>query len=121
VSFSLKRVLRFAIALLGLQLTAQQVAEVGLAGAAIIGTTLIVTFVFAKRFGRMLGMERGLAELIGAGTSICGASAVIAVNTVTEAADEDVAYAVACVTFFGSIAMFVYPFMPGLLHLTQRA
>jgi uncharacterized integral membrane protein (TIGR00698 family) len=121
VSFTLKKVLRFAIALLGLQLTAQQVAEVGVSGVAIILTTLIATFGFAKWFGRMLGVERGLAELIAAGTSICGASAVIAVNTVTEAADEDVAYAVACVTVFGSIAMFAYPLLPGLLHLSPRA
>jgi uncharacterized membrane protein YadS len=48
---------------------------------------------------------------------ICGASAVIATNTVTNAHDEDVAYAVACVTVFGSVAMFTYPLLPGLLHL----
>jgi len=121
VSFTLKKVLRIAIALLGLQLTAQQVAEVGVSGLAIILTTLIATFGFAKWFGRVLGVERQLTELIGAGTSICGASAVIAVNTVTDAGDEDVAYAVACVTIFGSIAMFAYPLLPGLLHLTPRA
>jgi uncharacterized integral membrane protein (TIGR00698 family) len=65
-------------------------------------------------------VERGLAELIAAGTSICGASAVIAVNTVTDAKDEDVAYAIACVTVFGSIAMFLYPLLPALLHLSPR-
>ena len=59
--------------------------------------------------------------MIAAGTSICGASAVIATNTVTKAHDEDVAYAVACVTVFGSIAMFVYPLLPGLLHLDPHA
>jgi uncharacterized integral membrane protein (TIGR00698 family) len=58
--------------------------------------------------------------LIAAGTSICGASAVIATNTVTRARDEDVAYAVACVTVFGSIAMFTYPLLPGLLHLSSH-
>lgn len=56
----------------------------------------------------MLGVERKLSELIAARTSICGVSAVIATNTVTGAHDEDDAYAVACVTVFGSIAMFVY-------------
>jgi uncharacterized integral membrane protein (TIGR00698 family) len=67
--------------------------------------------------GRVLGVERKLAQLIAAGTSICGASAVIATNTVTSAPDEAVAYAVACVTVFGSIAMFAYPLLPGLLDL----
>lgn len=121
VTFSLKRVLRFAIILLGLQLTAQQIAGVGITGVAVIATALIATFLFTKWFGRLIGVERKLAELIAAGTSICGASAVIATNTVTEAHDEDVAYAVACVTVFGSIAMFLYPVLPGFLHLDPRA
>ncbi len=60
-------------------------------------------------------------QLISAGTSVCGASAVIATNTVTDAHDEDVAYAVACVTVFGSIAMFAYPTLGTLLHLDPRA
>ena len=117
VVFSLKRLLRLAIILLGLQLTAQQVAAVGATGMAIIVVTLLSTFLVTKALGRLFGVERGLAELIAAGTSICGASAVIATNTVTRAADEDVAYAVACVTVFGSLSMFLYPALPGLLHL----
>lgn len=121
VMFSLRRVLRFAIILLGLQLTAEQVVEVGAGGIAVIAATLVCTFLFTTWLGRMIGVDRKLSELIAAGTSICGASAVIATNTVTDAHDEDVAYAVACVTVFGSIAMFVYPLLPGLLHLDAHA
>ena len=121
VRFSLRRILRVAIVLLGLQLTAAQVIEVGATGIAIIALTLVATFVFTTWLGRVIGVEPKLAELIAAGTSICGASAVIATNTVTRAHDEDVAYAVACVTVFGSLAMFLYPLLPGLLHLTPHA
>jgi uncharacterized integral membrane protein (TIGR00698 family) len=121
IVFSLRKILRIAIILLGLQLTAGQVMEVGATGLAVIALTLISTFLFTTWLGRMLGVERKLSELIAAGTSICGASAVIATNTVTGAHDEDVAYAVACVTVFGSIAMFVYPLLPGLLHLDPHA
>jgi uncharacterized integral membrane protein (TIGR00698 family) len=71
--------------------------------------------------GKWLGVERKLTQLIAAGTSICGASAVIAANTVTNGDDEDVAYAVACVTIFGSVAMFAYPLLPPLLHLDPHA
>ena len=117
VVFSLKRLLRLAIILLGLQLTTQQVMAVGGTGMAIIAGTLLATFLVTKALGRALGVERRLAELIAAGTSICGASAVIATNSVTRAPDEDVAYAVACVTVFGSLSMFLYPALPGLLHL----
>jgi uncharacterized integral membrane protein (TIGR00698 family) len=121
VVFSLRKILRFAIFLLGLQLTAWQVLEVGVKGIAVIAFTLISTFIFTTWLGRRLGVDPKLAELIAAGTSICGASAVIAANAVTGGRDEDVAYAVACVTVFGSIAMFVYPLLPGLLHLSPHA
>ncbi len=117
IAFSLRKILRLAIILLGLQLTASQVAAVGAAGLGIIALTLVATFLFTQWFGRVIGVEPKLVELIAAGTSICGASAVIATNTVTEAPDEDVAYAVACVTVFGSISMFLYPVLPALLHL----
>ena len=121
VTFSMRTLLRFAIILLGLQLTFAQVMEVGASGVAIIVTTLVATFAFTVSLGRLIGVERKLAELIAAGTSICGASAVIATNTVTNARDEDVAYAVACVTIFGSTAMFLYPLLPGLLHLDPHS
>jgi uncharacterized integral membrane protein (TIGR00698 family) len=98
-----------------------QVMEVGASGVAIIATTLFATFAFTVWLGRLLGVDRRLAELIAAGTSICGASAVIATNTVTRAHDEDVAYAVACVTIFGSVAMFAYPLLPGLFGLDPHA
>ena len=121
VIFSLRRILRFAIVLLGLQLSVEQVFAIGAADVTVIVVTLSVTFAFTTWLGRLLGVERKLAELIAAGTSVCGASAVIATNTVTDAPDEDVTYAVACVTVFGSIAMFVYPVLTGFLHLTPRA
>ena len=120
VVFSLRRLLRLAIILLGLQLTAQQVTAVGATGMSIIVITLLTTFLVTKALGWFFGVERRLAELIAAGTSVCGASAVIATNSVTGAPDEDVAYAVACVTVFGSLSMFLYPALPGLLHLNAH-
>jgi uncharacterized integral membrane protein (TIGR00698 family) len=120
VVFSLRRILRLGIILLGLQLMASQVVQVGLTGIAVIITTLVTTFVFTRWLGRAMGVAPQLAELIGAGTAICGASAVIATNTVTRARDSDVAYAVACVTIFGSLSMFLYPMLPALLHLNAE-
>lgn len=121
VTFSLRRLLRAAIILLGLQLTVAQVIEVGGSGVAIIVATLVATFAFTTWMGRLLGVDRKLTQLIAAGTSICGASAIIATNTVTGAPDEDAAYAVACVTVFGTVALFGYPLLPGLLHLDPHA
>jgi uncharacterized integral membrane protein (TIGR00698 family) len=120
VKFALRPILRLAIILLGLQLTIAQVAAVGAPGLAVVLTTLGATFFFTLWLGRRLGVDAKLAQLIATGTSICGASAVIAANTVAEGTDEDVAYAVACVTVFGTLAMFLYPALPGFLHLDAR-
>jgi uncharacterized integral membrane protein (TIGR00698 family) len=121
VAFSARRLLRVGIVLLGAQLTASQIAEVGATGLAILAASVFATFLVTQWLGRLIGVDRKLTELIAGGTSICGASAVIATNTVTAAPEEDVAYALACVTLFGSIAMFVYPLLPGLLDLTPRS
>lgn len=121
IAFSLRKILRFAIALLGLQLSAAQIIDVGFTGLAIIAATLVATFCFTTRLGRWLGVEPELARLIAAGTSICGASAVVAANAITRARDEDVAYAIACVAVFGTLAMVSYPALADLARLGPRA
>jgi uncharacterized integral membrane protein (TIGR00698 family) len=121
VAFSMRRILRSAILLLGLQLSVAQVGEVGGVSLGIIAATLAGSFLFTVWLGRVLGIDHKLAELIAAGTSICGASAVVAANTVTRASDEDVAYSVACVTVFGSASMLLYPALATLLQLTPHA
>lgn len=120
IGFSMRRLLRLAIILLGVQLTFGQVAETGVRGVAIILAAVGTTFLFTLAVGRLIGADPRLTRLIAAGTSICGASAVAAANSVVDAHDEDVAYAVACVTVFGSIAMFVYPLLQGALDLAPR-
>ncbi len=121
IKFCLRRILRLGVAMLGLQLTVAQITEVGGRGVAIILATTICTFLFTTWAGAALRVDRRLAQLIAGGTSICGASAVIATNSVTRASDEDVSYAIACVTVFGSVAMCLYPLLPVLLHLDAHA
>ena len=121
IRFSLRRILRFAIVLLGFQLSARQIAEVGGMGLFVVAVTLAAAFCFTTWLGRRLGVDRKLAELIAAGTSICGASAIVATNAVTEGTDEDVAYAIAVVTLFGCASMLLYPFGDALMHMTAHA
>jgi uncharacterized integral membrane protein (TIGR00698 family) len=120
-AFSLRHVLRLSIILLGMQITARQAAELGATGLAGIAAALVATLGFTVLAGRALGLPRGLALLIGVGTSICGASAVIAAKAATGGEDEDAAHAIACVTLFGTIATFGYPIAQGLLGLAPRA
>lgn len=120
VAFSLRRILRFSIILLGLQITAQQAIEVGGAGIALIAAGLLSTLFVTVPLGRVLGVPRGLALLVGVGTSICGASAIISAKAAVQGDDEDAAYAIASITLFGTAAILLYPIANGFLHLTPR-
>ncbi|MGR3279015.1 YeiH family putative sulfate export transporter [Acaryochloris sp. 'Moss Beach'] len=121
IKFTLKRILRLAIMLLGLRLSASQILEVGPKGLGIVAVVLGSTFIFTCWLGRQLGVSRQLSQLIASGTSICGASAVVATNSVIEGSDEDVAYAVTIVTVFGTLSMLLYPLLFGWLALTPEA
>lgn len=121
VSLSVKKVLRTGIVLMGFQLTLGQLEGIGLHGILIVAVVLTSTFIFTKTMARVLGVDRKLGELIAAGTSVCGASAVIAVNTVTRGEDEDVAYAIACVTVFGTLSMLIMPVLGGALALAPES
>ncbi len=121
VQFSMRQLLRLAVVMLGFQITFKQVFEVGGRGMAVIATALVATFLFTCWLGARLGVERRLVQLIAAGTSICGASAVVAANSVAKGSEEDVTYAIACVTVFGTLAMFVLPPLASVMLLDSYA
>ena len=105
VNFSKQNLLRLGVVLYGLRLTAQDIGHVGLAGVATDALVLGSTFALACVIGiRWLGMDRKTAMLIGAGSSICGAAAVMAAELVVKARAEKVTVAVATVVVFGTIA-----------------
>jgi uncharacterized integral membrane protein (TIGR00698 family) len=118
--FSLKKLLRVSIVLLGLQLSLGQVLAIGPQAVAIIVITTITTFAFTNWLGKRLGVNRKLTKLIAAGTSICGASAIVATNSVIDGSDEDMAYAVTIITLFGSLSMLLYPYLSSLLKLSPE-
>ena len=120
IAFSLKRILRLSIILLGLRLSLPQILAVGPVGLVIVFVTLTSTFVFTCWFGRQIGVDRKLTKLIAAGTSICGASAIVATNGVVESKDKDVAYAVAIVTIFGTLSMLLYPLLSTFAQITSE-
>ncbi|KEZ97747.1 membrane protein [Xanthomonas vasicola pv. vasculorum NCPPB 895] len=115
VRFSKANLLRLGIILYGLRLTFQDIGNVGWTGVAIDATVLCSTFGLACFLGvRVFGLDRNTAMLIGAGSSICGAAAVMATEPVVRGRAEQVMVAVATVVVFGTLAMFLYP---ALYHL----
>jgi len=121
ITYSLKKILRIAIVLLGFRITFQQIYSVGLAGMIADAVMLISTFMLAIWLGKKLfNIDGDTSILVGSGSSICGASAVLATEGVISSEAYKAALAVATVTIFGTIGMFVYPilykagYLPGL-------
>ena len=110
VAFSKNELLRLGIILYGLRVTFQDIGHIGWQGAAVDIVMLVSTFGLAYWLGtRFFGLDARLAILIGAGSSICGAAAVMATAPVARARAEHVAVAVATVVTFGTVGMFLYP------------
>lgn len=122
VTFSKQSLLRLGIVLYGLRLTFQDISQVGVSGVIIDACMLTSTFALAYFVGvRLFKLEPDAVMLIGAGSSICGAAAVMATEPVLRARSEQVTVAVSTVVVFGSVAIFLYPLLHGLSFLHGRA
>lgn len=120
VAAAVRPVLRAAIVLLGLQVTLGALLSLGAGALALAVAVVGLTLPFTIWLGRRMGVEPTLAALIGTGTAICGASAIVAANQVTKGRDGDVAYALAVITLCGTGAMLLWPFLAGPLGLDAR-
>ena len=110
VRFCLVRILRLGIILLGIRLSLTQVGEIGLRSLPIIIGVVITALLTVTFVSRRAGLSARLGTLIAVGTSICGTTAIVATAPTIGAKDDEVAYAVTCITLFGVMAMIVYPF-----------
>lgn len=116
-----KKLLRVGIILLGFKLSLVDLANFGLAGIAVIAICVATTFLLTLMIGRILGVPKITRLLVATGFSICGASAVVAMSSVADPEakhEKDAVQAIALVTIYGTIAMFVLPAMVPLLPLS---
>lgn len=117
VSFSKQTLLRLGVVLYGIRLTFQDIRHVGFAGVIIDTVVVCSTFALAWVLGtRLFGLDRRTAMLIGVGSSICGAAAVMATEPVVRGRSDQVTVAVSTVVVFGTLAIFLYP---ALYHLNS--
>ncbi len=117
VTFSKQTLLRLGIILYGVRLTFQDIAHVGIAGVAIDVLVLSSTFILSWWMGtRLFKLDRETAVLIGAGSAICGAAAVMATEPVVRGRAEQVTVAVSTVVVFGTVAIFLYPALYHFIH-----
>ncbi len=120
VTFAAKKILRLAIILYGFRITFQQIGDVGVVGLTVAVVMLTSTFLLGVLAGtKLFGLDRDTAMLTAAGSSICGAAAVLATEPVLKSEPQKSATAVSTVVLFGTISMFLYPMLYGLgvIHL----
>ena len=110
-TFSVKKVLRLGIILLGIRLSIFDVFKLGTLGVPIVLVCILGALFFTTRLNKWLKLPERLGTLIAVGTSICGVSAIVATGPAIDAKDEEVAYAVAVITIFGILATLVYPYV----------
>ncbi len=112
IVFSAKQLLRLAIIFYGFRITFQQIMEVGAAGFTVSVVMLTTTILLGSWAGmKLFRLDRDTSVLTAAGSSICGAAAVLATEPVLRAEPHKSAVAVGTVVLFGTISMFLYPML----------
>jgi len=122
VDFARSKLLRIGIVLFGFRLTFQDILGVGVGGIAIDLVMVTSVFLLATWLGtRVFKLDRETSMLVGTGSAICGAAAVLAAEPVLKAHAHKVSVAVATVVVFGTLGMFLYPFLYAPLQLSAHA
>lgn len=118
--FAAKRLLRLGVVLLGFHLAVGEVLALGGPGLIVVATVVTATFFGTQWLGRLLGVSPSMSLLVATGFSICGASAIAAVEGVADADEEEVAFSIGLVTLCGSLAIVVLPLLAGPLGLADE-
>jgi uncharacterized integral membrane protein (TIGR00698 family) len=122
IKFSSKKLLRLAIILYGFRLTFQNISDVGITAILIDIIIISVTLGLGMLIGKLLKIDKEIALLTSTGSAICGAAAVLGMESVLNNKPHKTAIAVSTVVIFGTIAMFLYPvlYRSGIVHLTDQ-
>ena len=115
IQFSLKLILRFGIICLGIRLGLLDILKIGVIGIPLIILCIVSALVIVNYLSKLIDVPSKMAALIAVGTSICGATAIVATGPAINAKKEEITYAIANITIFGIIAMFAYPFLANFI------
>ena len=121
LKFTSKKILKFAIILLGLSLNITTILKVGKMSLTVMVFTLLTCFGGGYFIGKALGLNWKLSNLISAGTGICGGSAIAAIAPTIDADDNDIAYAMSATFLFDMAMIVLFPIMGNSLGMTEQA
>jgi uncharacterized integral membrane protein (TIGR00698 family) len=121
IRFAFQTLLRLAIVLLGAGFSFLSAVAIGGKALGMVAALMVLALAVAHGLGRLAAVHDKLATLIGVGTAVCGNSAISATAPVIGASDEDMAFAIATNTLFGTLAVFAYPLLGHALGLSDAA
>ena len=110
-TFSIKYLLKLGIIFLGIRLSVSDILQYGSQGLIVIIPCIAISIFIVKSLRSYFNVSDNLSLLIAVGTSICGATAIVALAPAINAKKEEISYAIANITVFGLIAMFLYPLL----------
>lgn len=115
-----KKVLQWAVILLGFGLNLTQIAQVGATSLPVIVSTISTALITAFIVAKLMHIPAKIATLVGVGSSICGGSAIAATAPVIDADDEEIAQAISVIFLFNVIAALVFPTFGSMLGLSNE-
>lgn len=119
ITFALKKILKWGIVLLGVKLNFALFISLGPMIALLIVFMITLALVSASYIGKHYKLPPKLAILLGVGSSICGASAIVAMGPAIQAEEEETAIAVTVISLLGAIGVIIYSFAAKYLPLTD--
>jgi uncharacterized integral membrane protein (TIGR00698 family) len=118
ITFSSKKILQWAVIILGFSLNLSTIAKVGTQSLPVIICTILTSLITAIILMKLLKIDKKVACLIGVGSSICGGSAIAATSPVIDADDEEVAQSISVIFLFNVLAALIFPTLGyNVLHL----
>lgn len=120
VNFTSKKILQWAVVLLGFGMNLTEILRVGAQSLPIIISTIATSLILAYIMYRAMKMPSRISTLIGVGSSICGGSAIAATAPVIGANDEEIAQSISVIFLFNVIAALIFPTLGGALGLSNE-
>jgi len=114
-AFSIKYILKLGIIFLGIRLSISDILLYGSQGLLVIIPCIVISILIVKNLRGYFQVSDNLSLLIAVGTSICGATAIVALAPAINAKKEEISYAIANITIFGLLAMFLYPLLAHII------
>ncbi len=119
ITFTSKKILQYAIILLGFGMNLFEIFHVGSQSLLIIISTISTALIVSYVFSKVMNIDHDIATLVGVGSSICGGSAIAAAAPVIKASDEDIAQSISVIFLFNVIAAFLFPVLGVMLNLND--